>query len=98
MRVSTLERGIPGVGLLGVGTCTRTSRCCAGQPARTDETQTPAGSVSGGLKGCDVELNATRGTVDLDDVHGRLVLNTSAGKIEGERVGGKLDVTRAPAR
>ncbi|MEW5849075.1 MAG: hypothetical protein AB2A00_09680 [Myxococcota bacterium] len=46
-----------------------------------------------GLNGCDLELSTEAGHVTLHDVHGKLTLHTSAGKLDGDRVGGTLEIT-----
>lgn len=44
-----------------------------------------------GLDGCRLEIEAEAGSVELDDVFGRLRLTTEAGRIEGRNVGGAID-------
>lgn len=45
------------------------------------------------LWGCDLSVEAHAGRVTLDDVTGRIFLETQAGRIDGHRVGGTFDVS-----
>jgi hypothetical protein len=54
---------------------------------------TDAGTVwAEGFSGCALQLSTSAGVIDLSDVHGQLVLRSSANLIRGVRVGGTLDV------
>jgi hypothetical protein len=55
--------------------------------------RTEAGRIRArGLAGCELSLSTDAGSIDLDDIQGRLRVRTSAGKIDGQDLAGSLDV------